>query len=260
MSSTRLIEIAGILLLAGIAGGCSNLPSSPGIDQSRPLTGFNQAVEVGEEANPTPKELDVRRANLLLTKAKLARSDGDLNAAIGFLESVLELDPNHAEAAHQLGVLYVESGELEAAEKHFQLALSHRETNARLHADYGYFCYLTGRTDDARRHLTRATELDPSLAKAQTNLAMLEARLGDLPSARRRFAAAGLSEAEVLNNVALASLLERDFAKAESTYQRAADLNPEIPQIQRGRSLAVHISQNAAGKAVGSAKVAPLPE
>ncbi len=260
MSSTRLIGLTGTLLLAGIVCGCSSSPVRPGADESRNVGRFKPSVEVGEESDPTPKELEVRRANLLVAKANLARADGDPATAMKHLEAILAIDPKHAEAAHQLGVLSVESSELESAEKHFQTALSSQANNARLNCDYGYFCYLTGRWDDAKRYLTRATEIDPSLAAAQTNLAMLEARLGDEPAARRRFEAAGCSEAEILNNLALASLLTHDFAKAESTYERAYELNSKIPQIQRGRSLASHISQKVAQEPVGATSVTNLPE
>lgn len=254
----RKIGMTGTML-AGIVCGCSNLPARSGSGEQGPITGLNQTVEIGEQADPTPAELDVRRANLLLAKAKLARADGDTAAAIQHLESILEIDPGHAEAAHQLAVLNFESKDLKSAERLFQMALKQEEKNARLNCDYGYFCYLTGRWDQAKEHLTRAIQIDPSLAQAQTNLAMLEARRGETASARQRFESVGCSEAEVQNNIALASLLENEVASAEATYKVAYELDPQIPQIQRGRSLAAHISKTVGNKGEVTVKLSDLP-
>jgi Tfp pilus assembly protein PilF len=245
-----------LLVLAGICTGCSNFPGRDmsATSQSNGLYAPD-VVELGEAPLPSnTQDLAEQRTNLQITKAQLAVEDGQPHVAKEILESILESDPQNAEAAHLLGVLHTQSGDLEAAEHCFKIALATQGRQAEFNCDYGYFCYLVGRWDEAQQHLARAIELNPHLAKAQTNLGMLEARLGQAESARKRFQKAGCSDAEVLNNMAFAQLLQHDFTGAESTYVRALERNPDISAGKNGRQLASYLSKAVANESAESAK------
>jgi Tfp pilus assembly protein PilF len=246
-----------LILTAGIGSGCSNPATRAASAQLQPNGLYAPGVvHLGEDpVSSTDQNLEERWTNLQITKARLAVDDGQPHVARQMLESILESEPGHAEAAHFLAVLLTQSGELDAADKLFKIALASQSQQAQWNCDYGYFCYLVGRWDEARQHLTRAVEINPNLAKAQTNLGMLEARLGQTESARKRFQKAGCTEAEVLNNMAFAQLLQHDYSAAESTYTRALARNPDAPASKNGHRLASHLSKAAANETEGKALI-----
>lgn len=253
--------------LAATAPGCSQFTSLVERNGPAETSGGNsyaqERVQFGEDpvASETPVDPEQRRDSLFLTKARLSLADGDEETAAKLLGSILESNPDYSEASHLLGVLRARAGDVEAADKHFRAALKADSENAQLNCDYGYFCYLTDRWDDAERYLTRATEIDPTLRQAQTNLGMLEARLGKMESARQHFRDAGCTEAEMLNNLAFARLLENDVPRAEFTYRQALIIDPEQQHVQRGLQLARHLADtsepvaDAASSAPGTARL-----
>jgi Flp pilus assembly protein TadD len=268
MDSFRFIQLTiHAVILATTAPGCSQLPSFvQRAEQTEAAAGNSYSpgnVQFGEDpdAADAPADPEQRRDSLLLTQARLSLADGDEETAAQVLDSILESNPHCSEASHLLGVLETRTGDVEAAGKHFQAALAADRDNAQLNCDYGYFCYLIDRWDDAEHYLTRAIEIDPALAEAQTNLGMLEARLGKTESARQHFREAGCTEAEMLNNLAFARLLEDDVTAAESTYRQALIIDPEQRHVQHGLQLASHMSDAgrqvaaAASSAPGTARV-----
>ena len=249
MNPFRPISLAtAAIVLATIAQGCSQFSS---LVQSEHATSSdavrsansNGIMHLGEDPDAFQSQIDPteRRANLLMTRAQLSLADGEPEAAAPLLESILEADPEHVEASHMTAVLRTQSGDLQAAEDHFQTALANDADNPQLNSDYGYFCYLVDRWDDAEQYLTRAIEIDPGLAEAHTNLGMLEARLGKPDSAAQRFRNAGCTEVEVLNNLAFARLLEEDLAVAEATYRDALERDPENRTANEGLQMTSHL-------------------
>lgn len=260
MVSVKSIPHAFALVLALVLPGCSQFPAMLQSEQdgySAEGSGDTSpgVIQPGEDpgAFASPVDPDERRSNLLMTRVHLALDEGNTDAARQLLEESLEQDPDHVEALHLLAVLEVQAGELESAEAGFQVALKQDRDHPRLNGDYGYFCYLTDRWDDAERHLTRAIELDPELAEAQTNLGMLRGRQGDTAAARRHFRNAGCSEAEILNNLALVRFLEEDFESAERMYREALALDPENSSVRYGLQLASHMVEAGARETPASA-------
>lgn len=251
MKRISLTNLAFVLLVA--AHGCSQFPVlSKGPAAPIEAHGDAQAIglmQFGEDPGAFQSAVDPaqRRANVLMTRARLAIVDGDTDTAVELLEGFLDAEPGHAQAAHILAVLRAQSGNVEAAEKHFQTAIAADRDNPRLNADYGYFCYLADRWEDAEQYLTRAVEIEPDLRQAHTNLGMLEARRGDTAAARRRFQNAGCSDVEVLNNLALARFLEEDFETAELLYRQAREMDPDHLTVKNGLQMVNHMWPARAG-------------
>lgn len=273
MDSLKYLRLISLSVTA-MACGCSQFSlvrSKPSARSAASGDDHTVAVmQLGEDPDAFDSTIDParRRANLLITRARLAIADGDRDSAVELLEGILERDPVDAVALHLIAVLETQSGDLEAAEAHFHTALDHDSKNPNLVSDYGYFCYLTGRWDDAARYLTTATEIDPELAEAHTNLGMLEARRGNSEAAEDHFLDAGCTEVEVLNNLALARFLEADFTTAESMYRDVLKLEPENHAATDGLRMASHMSaavEREAGSSTvslagGTARVSDQPE
>ena len=172
-----------------------------------------------------------------LTKAESALAEDDLITAEAELKSILTEQRDHSRASHLLAIVHVNKGDSGAAEEQFLRALKGDSRNAKLHCDYGYFLYLNGHWDTAKDALTKAANLDPKLLESHTNLGMLLARQGKLSEAKEQFRLAGCSEAEILNNVAFAQLLERDYLVAQATYFQAQQLGEALPETESGLRL-----------------------
>ncbi len=234
-----------LLLCASLTAGCVQSPKAVGtaaLDEYRNAANPSAVQPASFEAEVDPTQ---QRISLTLTRAQLAEADQDVTTAIQHYESVVAIDANHALAHHRLGVLHTQTGNLQAAAAEFEAALAASSADASLHADYGYFCYLTGRWDDAERHLAKAVALDPQLAESHSSLGLLRARRGNLDEAAKQFRAAGCNEAQAERNIALARMLEEDFAGALTHYKRALSLEPGNDEIQESLAIAERLAERS---------------
>lgn len=95
------------------------------------------------------------------------------------LDRALRLDPESVEALAALAEAEEGLGEAEAAEGHAERALARDPSHAGAHAVLGMIRLDQGRYDEARAALERAVALDPGSPKAQYQLSLAYARLGD---------------------------------------------------------------------------------
>jgi tetratricopeptide (TPR) repeat protein len=99
----------------------------------------------------------------------------------------IELEPRHADAHVNLGRILHDAGDRAAAEAHYRQAL---DAGAHPTAAYNLGVVLEdqGRLDDAETAYRRTIDLDPDLADAHYNLAMLLERRGEREAAVRHMA------------------------------------------------------------------------
>ena len=101
------------------------------------------------------------------------------------LEAAIELEPDHADALVNLGVVRVQAGDLGAAGALFQRAADAAPDNPNVLNNLGTFYLQQGDARRAADILTRSVALDPGNADAAANLALAHFQLGDAASARR---------------------------------------------------------------------------
>jgi tetratricopeptide (TPR) repeat protein len=92
--------------------------------------------------------------------------------AIAVYERVLELDPQHAAAHINLGTLYYNRQEYNAAEDHYRKAIHIDPRYALAHFDLGNVLDETGRVADAIQTYLSALQLAPTYADAHYNVAL----------------------------------------------------------------------------------------
>ncbi len=97
----------------------------------------------------------------------------------------LEIDGSDVEALAALAESEEGLGELEAAERHAQRALARDEKHAIANLVLGLVRMKQQRHDEARAALEKAVATDPSSAKAQYQLSLACARLGDEAGQKR---------------------------------------------------------------------------
>jgi tetratricopeptide (TPR) repeat protein len=92
--------------------------------------------------------------------------------AIATYERVLELDPQHAAAHINLGTLYYNRQDYNAAEDHYRRALAIDPRYALAHFDLGNVLDETGRVPEAIQTYLTALQLAPTYADAHYNLSL----------------------------------------------------------------------------------------
>lgn len=149
-------------------------------------------------------------------------------------------DPLTAEEHNDLGVAYLGQGQLDLAEREFQLALRKDGDLAAAHYNLGLTFHQRGDWRRAERAYRRALTLDPQSAAARNNLANTLLARGD----RRRFAQATQLAREAVDldpaNAfryydTLGAIAEAagELADAEGWYRAALDADPPPPPAER---------------------------
>ncbi len=107
--------------------------------------------------------------------------------AIRSYGQVLEIDPTHAAAHINLGTLYYNRHDFEAAEKHYRAAVAADSRYALAYFDLGNVLDETGRIEDAIAAYRTAIQLAPTYADAHYNLALAYERSGQGRQALRHW-------------------------------------------------------------------------
>jgi|GEM_PF-2886681 len=115
----------------------------------------------------------LERARQLYRESLGLAQSGDFKGAIGCLEEVLVLDPNHVGARCNLGAIYRQTGHIDNAVDCFLEALELDSSHARTHANIGAAFFDKGMIEDAEMAFRKAIELDPALPEPHYNLALL---------------------------------------------------------------------------------------
>lgn len=109
--------------------------------------------------------------------------------AIATYERVLELDPQHAAAHINLGTLYYNRQDYNAAEDHYRRALAIDPRYALAHFDLGNVLDETGRVPEAIQTYLTALQLAPTYADAHYNLALAYEKIKEPRKALRHWQA-----------------------------------------------------------------------
>jgi Flp pilus assembly protein TadD len=80
-----------------------------------------------------------------------------------------------------MGELLLESGQHAEAVTHLERSLSRRPNDARMHNVLGTALARIGRLREAEVHFRRATELDPAMEAARSNVVAAERILAERP-------------------------------------------------------------------------------
>lgn len=122
--------------------------------------------------------------------AKKYHQKGDIAQAETVYAAVLEIEPHHAGAMHNLGLIYVAKGMLDDGIAAVKKAVEMDRTNAEFHNNLGELYRKKGRLDEAQFHLGAAVDLRPGYSEAYSNLGLVFREKGDINSAKLCFSEA----------------------------------------------------------------------
>ncbi|HAF15545.1 MAG TPA: hypothetical protein DHU55_16655 [Blastocatellia bacterium] len=129
--------------------------------------------------------LESGKLSRLLTpfeEALLLHEQGDPKAAESYQEAINDGD-NVAEAYCNLGLIYLDLGQLGKALDSFTLALKHEPRHVEAHYNLGNLYYDAGELPLARLHYEAAAQIESGFSLVYFNLALVYHKLGDLAGA-----------------------------------------------------------------------------
>jgi len=125
-------------------------------------------------------ELEPQHPQALRLRGALAREEGNAGAALSLLQQACAAAPDDAEAAAELGLCYLATGELLLAEKALREAVRLAPEHVRALANLGALLQYRGHVGAAADYHRRALALDPDDIEVHCNLinTLLEAGRG----------------------------------------------------------------------------------
>ncbi len=175
----------------------------------------------------------------LVLAAMLAR-DGRTAQAIEHYLRVLEFEPDHANAHHDVAVLLGHEGRYGEAISHYLDAVRIDPDRAAAHFSLGVVLREEGESEAAIEHFRRAAGIEPDDARARMEIGATFHRLGRLDEAITEYESAieidpSLPEAHNGLGAALAS--SGDFEGAADSFREALRLRPDFPEARRNLNM-----------------------
>jgi predicted O-linked N-acetylglucosamine transferase (SPINDLY family) len=170
------------------------------------------------------------------------RSGRVADAERGYRE-ILRLEPEHADSLNLLGVIALQTGNLEAALTLVQRAVVLRPDAAVCRNNLGQVLERLGREDEAARCYEAAIQLDPAYAEAHNNLGFLFARRDQLAEAEALYRKAIELDARYAEPHANRGNLLKDQGELDAAigcYRRAVELRPDLSALHSNLLLTLH--------------------
>lgn len=166
--------------------------------------------------------------------AVVYQKTGRSSEALRLLQEGLERDPDYPLYHLRIGRSYADQKEFEQAVEHLDRAIEINPALAEAHELRGKCLMLLNRVREARKAFETALANDPRLPPSLVYMALFEADTGQWDSAIDYASRAiaidpEISRAHVLLGWALAE--RGEFPEAERALERAAELEPNNPQI-----------------------------
>ena len=146
--------------VAQFEAGLNAASAVPTPDWDAAITGLREA---GSHGTPSPEVHNI-------IGLMLGRKGSDTSQVVAEFNEALRLRPEYAEAHNNLGLVLAQNGDDEKASNEFREAVRIRPDYADAHANLGAVLLLSD-VDQAISELEKAISIDPTLLKAQFNLA-----------------------------------------------------------------------------------------
>ena len=176
--------------------------------------------------------LDACDSRALEGLARLWRDWGSPELALGDAHRAVYCKPRSSSAHNTLGTILEALGHRQQARRAFEFAL---QLDAQAGFALNNLCYLALQDGDGRgaqETCTRALAIDPTMAAAQTNLALAYALQGEIPKAEARL----LDHADTatgLYNVGVLRMSMNQYSEAATAFDLAASTRPSLADAAR---------------------------
>jgi protein O-GlcNAc transferase len=154
---------------------------------------------------------------------------GQLREAEAIYRRILQVEPNHADSLHLLGLVAYQVGRADTAVELIGRAVGLRADQALFRGNLGEALRACGRVAEAETCLREALRLDPTLADAHNSLGNIQRAAGhgdDAIASFRRAIELRPTFAEAHNNLGTVLQAQGQLSAAISAYREALQLNP----------------------------------
>ncbi|MGY3451145.1 tetratricopeptide repeat protein [Bradyrhizobium sp. USDA 4353] len=201
------------------------------------------ASDVGTRAfqNARLQKKHRKQADELMPRAVAAYRAGRPADAQAVCGQILALLPDHFDALHLLGVIALDSGQLELAEQALTRAVEIEPRHAEALSNLGLALFNRKRYAEARKCQERAVALKPNFVVALTGLGNTLMRLGlqqEAIAAHDKAIALKPDYADAYCNRGMALLTLNRNAEANHSFDRALSLTPRHMEAMFGKGLA----------------------
>ena len=154
-----------------------------------------------------------------------------LNVAQDLYNQVLKINPNHAGAYNNLGVIFKDLGENQKAKNCYEKAIEINPNHVDALYNLGVIFGVLGENQKAKDCYEKAIEIDPNYANAHNNLGNIFKKLGETQKAKECYEKAieiNPNYAIAYNNLGLVFQELGETQKAKSCYEKAIKINPNF--------------------------------
>jgi tetratricopeptide (TPR) repeat protein len=200
------------------------IPRPPLVDVEKEVVDAIQAAYAAVEQEPTSGKAWGRLADHYFVH------DFTTQAAQCYARAE-ELNPESYLWPYRMGLCLAKE-DPQAAVAPLERALRSLDNNAGAHQAYGDVLVRLNKSDEALKHFTRASELDPASAEAEASIGRIHLARGDFEAARQHFELAlSRNERHVETHVALAQVYLA--LGMDKKAQRHAERSRALPQVKR---------------------------
>lgn len=233
----------------GAAGDESVLRSAALLGLTRALLMLGRAAEARDGAEELCALLPGDADALRLLGQALAQA-GQFDRAVEVLERGRAAAPEDGEIATDLGLAYLETGDLAAAETELRRALEHDDLAVAAHAALGRVLEQGGREDEAVAAYGAALRLLPSYGEVALALADLERRRGNHEAAigvQIELLSLDPYHVEILCQLGVVLLEAGRASDAGFAFSRVLRLDPDHEGGREGLAAASAVASTGAG-------------
>jgi protein O-GlcNAc transferase len=158
---------------------------------------------------------------------------GQLEPAEQIYRQILQVEPNHADVIHLLGLVAYQVGKHEIAAESIERAIQLNGTEPAFHCNLGEVYRAMHRISEAIACYCRALELKPDYAEAYNNLGNAlndQRKLQDAVACYHRCLELKPDYAEAYNNLGNALKDQRKLQDAVACYHRSLELKPDYAE------------------------------
>jgi tetratricopeptide (TPR) repeat protein len=166
----------------------------------------------------------------MFNQAVLFHQRGQLAQAEPLYRQIIEINPNHADAHHLLGLLARQSGQRQAAGSLIQRAISLNPRALAFHFNLGMVFLDLGQPAEAARCFRQELALNPRHAESFLNLGIALAGQGlydDAANSYRQVLSINPTNADAHNNLGITLVMQKQFPEATQCFQDALRSDPD---------------------------------
>jgi tetratricopeptide (TPR) repeat protein len=215
---------------------------------------LNSGTEIICNTSPEliPGEETPMSVGKLLRKALVQHESCDYEGAATLYREILTKKPNHLDANYLLGTLYAECGDFERAKRHLLKASIVNPDSPMVQVNLGNVHRMLGAPELAVASFKRAINLLPTMFQAQLGLGSTLLALGsDLDLAREcleRALSLAPDVAEIHHQMGMLLAQEGRVEEALQQLELTRCLSPEFPGIDKDLEMIGEGKQAAAGE------------